>query len=289
MPYSPNSTLKLDLNPRSCYANSLILSAYDGKSAEYLGNDHPMKSPECNKKDPFQASKAVIIISSKKSSTIAPVNSTEGAMKFKYNAFSQNPQLEIRLGKMAANTSSTASQIEEFKHIATMHINSEQMPEPVKRETIQDGEGNLRSAVRDLGLPPLTNPSLQIIAILQGLSNPFKKGLDLIRVKVQGSTLHIRHDGTTNGTSNLIKTLQKRIASQSAKDEIEYITIVRLSTYDETRFVDEFWDYLVSLCHCEGIYWYKNSTNAMSLFFVQCSPSCLFVFSLAIFPSYYCL
>lgn len=239
-----------------------------------------MKSPECNKKDPFQASKAVIIISSKKSSIIAPVNSTEGAIKFKYNAFSQNPQLEIRLGKMAANTSSKAPQVEEFKHIATMHINSEQMPEPVKRETIQDAsEGNLKSSVRDLGLPPLTNPSLQIVAILQGLSNPFKKGLDLIRVKVLGNTLHIRHDGITNGTSNFIKALQKRIVSQSAKDEIEYITIVRLPTYDDLRFIDEFWDYLISRCHREGIYWYENSTAPCSCSSSKAaSPSCLFVF-----------
>lgn len=153
------------------------------------------------------------------------------------------------------------------------------MPQPVKWDTIQDGEGNLRSAMRDLGLPALTNPSLQIVTALHGLSNPHKKGLDLIRVKALGSTLHDRHDGTSSGKSHFIMALQKRIASQSAKnaDEIEYITIVRLSAYDDIRFVDEFWDHLISCCHSEGIYWYENLTHAVLLFFVKCSPFYLFV------------
>jgi AAA domain len=221
-----------------------FLDAYEGKTTNALGRDHPAVNGGKNMVDTFKPTKCVIIASTDKQSQIIPYNDAEGQIKFCYDSFSQNPSLDIRIG---AHTMSDGN----FKIFHTLHINSEQMSAPVSRVNVKEIDtAKFVAAVKDMGLPALLNPDQQITDIVESVKNKFTgNAIDFIQFKVH-KTLAIRHEkGISMDQVNAAKVLRSQLK------DIEHITVVRGAISDNMRFVDDFWDFLVAKCMKEGIYW----------------------------------
>lgn len=218
-----------------------FIDAYDGRHTNALGHDHPAVGGGKTMVEVFKATKCVIIASTDKQSRIIPHSAQEGSIKFSYDAFSQNPSSDIRIGTMSSGN---------FEHFHTLHIHSEQMSAPVSRVNVKEIDtASFVTAVKDMGLRPLLNPDQQITDVVESVKNKFTgNAIDFIQLKVH-KTLQIRNEaGVSNDQVDAVVVLRDQLK------DIEYVTVVRGAISDDMRFVDDFWDFVVNKC-MEGIYW----------------------------------
>ena len=226
-----------------------FIAAYRGEREEFLGTDTPSQT----RNELFNQEPCSLLISTNGQDSQF-LTSAEESTRYRYRPFSQDPSIEIYIGRMFHNASTNH---EAFERLATLEINSDQLEGPVTRAFVPDvTPPSFRSTL--LGpIGPIAKEDSEIDSVVQPLKNPgIENGVDCMVFKIAKGQVWIRRsqDHQTSNPS-LIKSLQRIVA------DIEYVTVVRRAERATAKLGDELWDYLMHRYLQDGVYWAYGRSN----------------------------